>query len=95
MEANENTPPVIVGGQPPLLYADNLLQVQFGESTSKLTFGLEIGSGMFSQVAVVVIPTRALVEGMTFLKQTIQSQPEVAEKISSYSEQVTELISKV
>ena len=63
----------------PVIYADQISDIIFGIHTSKLVLSLENGRGPVRPVAMVIVPTAALVVSAGNFLETMASDGMVAE----------------
>jgi hypothetical protein len=89
------TTPKILDGQSQLVYADRMLQVSFGNGTSKILFGVEtLEKETYVPTATVVIPTAALLDGVDFIIQMIDVNDDVKKTLTAALDTVKERIEK-
>ncbi|MBZ0104099.1 MAG: hypothetical protein K8H84_00565 [Sulfuricella denitrificans] len=85
-ETIESAPPVavkIVGEneQKQIIYADRIIGAGFGPGVSKLTLAMEVSAGVVTPSATLIMPTPALLEGLTAILNTINGPDEIKKNL--------------
>lgn len=88
-KAQINKPPELM----PTIYADRIINAGFGPGVSRLTLAMEVGVGVFTPSATLVLPTPALLEAMSAVLNAFQGNTELKEGILKGLDGIKEQIS--
>lgn len=69
-----------------VIYADRILNVGFGPGVSRLTLGMETGTGTFAPTATLILPTPALLEAMNAVLTAINGDDDLKKALIKGSE---------
>lgn len=77
------------------IYADTVLQVQFNEAITKITFGVEIDDNEFNKSTTLSIPTKSFIESISFFNELLKDGTDVHTKLCAGSSGLVEALNKL
>ena len=78
----------------PIIYADRVINAGFGPIVSKLTLAMEVGNGIFSPTATLVLPTPSLLDAMKAVLDAFQGNPELKRGMLTGLDAIREQLTK-